>query len=372
MPEIKIQKENEKNLRITLSGRLDISAAEALWSQSAKGLRSQSEGAVIVDLSAVDYLDVSGTACLVQIEHLCKEKNLKFSVEGMNPDFESIYKRFTGDNFLFTTPDNRNKLSITQDVGKAAILIYNDLCDYVRFFGELSVVMVKSFSTPHRIRWHDTMVTFEKAGVNALAVVALISFLVGLIISFQAAIPMKQFGVEIFVVDLLTIAVLRELGAFMTALVLAGRSGSAFAAEIGTMKVNEEVSALVTMGVDPIRFLVVSRMIAGIVLMPFLTMFANVVAIAGGLVVMLLQGFTVDAFFNQFKQAFNPSDLWIGLFKSLFFGGIVAGAGCYQGLKTLSGPTAVGDSTTKAVVSSIVIIVTVDGIFSIMFYFLGI
>ncbi len=357
--------------RVAITGRLDLHACEKYWKKLPHEVSLFTGKGFTADASAVDYCDVSGIALLVRLNRICREKNISFQLEGLRPEFATIYQRFGDDGFLFRDRPKPAKLDFVSELGKSTASIFGEIRDYITFLGQVSVVMVKALATFRKIRWSDTVVTFEKAGVNALPVVALISFLVGLIISFQAAIPMKQFGVEIFVVNLLTIAVLRELGGFMTALVLSGRSGSAFAAEIGTMKVNEEVNALVTMGIDPVRFLVVSRMIAGIVLMPFLTMFANVIAIAGGLVVMLLQGFTPDAFFNQFKLAFRPVDLWVGLVKSVFFGAIVAGAGCYQGLKTLSGPTAVGDSTTRAVVSCIVLIVAVDGVFSVLLYFLG-
>lgn len=372
MTQINIQSDHENRLQIEITGRLDILATEEYWQKALPRVQQLSQGSdVSIDVRGVDYCDVSGIATLVQTSHFCEDKGISCVVEGLKPQFQQIYKRFENEGFLFEPLKSEKRLPLVDEVGKATLSVFQELRNYVVFLGQVCVVMVKALSMPHKIRWHDTALTFEKAGVNALPVVALISFLVGLIISFQAAIPMKQFGVEIFVVNLLTIAVLRELGGFMTALVLSGRSGSAFAAEIGAMKVNEEINALETMGIDPIRFLVVSRMIAGILLMPFLTMFANVIAISGGLVVMLLQGFTPDAFFNQFKLAFRPIDLWVGLIKSFFFGGIVAGAGCYQGLKTLSGSTAVGDSTTKSVVSCIVLIVAVDGIFSILLYFLG-
>ncbi|MDL5051109.1 ABC transporter permease [Oscillatoria amoena NRMC-F 0135] len=361
----------DNRLRIVLSGRLDIHANEKFWSGILARIGELPAGAhLTIDARGVDYCDVSGLSLLVKAESSCRQRQISCEITGLAESFDEIRRKFTDDQYLFESLKKPVPTSIPEDVGRSTVSILHELRSYVEYTGQVCVVIVRALAQPGSIRWRDVVTTFEKAGVNALPVVALISFLVGLIISFQAAIPMRQFGVEIFVVNLLTIAVLRELGAFMTALVLSGRSGSAFAAEIGTMKVNEEVNALITMGIDPVRFLVVSRLIAGILLMPFLTIFSNVIAIAGGLVVMMLQGFTPDAFFNQFKQAFRPVDLWVGLIKSFFFGAIVAGAGCYQGLKTLSGPTAVGDSTTKAVVSCIVLIVAVDGIFSVVLYFL--
>jgi phospholipid/cholesterol/gamma-HCH transport system permease protein len=212
----------------------------------------------------------------------------------------------------------------------------------------------------------------EKAGVDALPIVALISFLVGLIMAFQAAIPMRYFGAEIYVANLIGLSVLRELGPLMTAIILAGRSGSAFAAELGTMKINEEIDALTTMGLDPVPFLVVPRVLAALFITPLLTLFANLFGLAGGSVVLLSLGYPMVAYVRQVQMAVSWVDLSGGLFKSLVFGLIVAAIGCLHGLRTEFGPSAVGNAATRAVVSAIILIVISDGIFSVLFYYLGI
>jgi phospholipid/cholesterol/gamma-HCH transport system permease protein len=212
----------------------------------------------------------------------------------------------------------------------------------------------------------------ENAGVNALPIVALISFLIGLIMAFQSAIPMSQFGAEIYVADLVALSMLRELGPLMTAIILAGRSGSAFAAELGTMKVNEEIDALTTMGLDPVRFLVVTRVIAAVVMMPLLTLFSNLMGLAGGAIVFLSFDFPLVTYVQEVLSAVKMGDLLSGLAKAFVFGILVAGIGCLRGLQTRTGASAVGLSTTRAVVSGIVLIVLADGVFSVVFYYLGI
>jgi phospholipid/cholesterol/gamma-HCH transport system permease protein len=194
----------------------------------------------------------------------------------------------------------------------------------------------------------------------------------GLIMAFQAAIPLGQFGAQVFVANLIGLAVLRELGPLMTAIVLAGRSGSAFAAELGTMKIREELDALRTMGLEPVRFLVVPRVLAAVFMTPLLTVFANLVGVMGGSVVLLSLGFPLITFFNQVQSAVTYTDLIGGLVKSFAFGILVGAIGCLRGLQTTTGPTAVGESTTRAVVSGIVLIVVADGIFSVVYYYLGI
>jgi len=181
---------------------------------------------------------------------------------------------------------------------------------------------------------------------------------------------LREFGVDIFVVNLVALAMLRELGPIMTAIVLAGRSGSAFAAEIGTMKINEEVNALLTMGLDPDRFLVVPRVIAALIATPVLTIFANAVGILGGISVVLSLGYPWAAVMNQLYSAVTPSDVISGMIKAVVFGLLVASVGCLRGLQTKNGALAVGESTTRAVVSGIFLIILTDALFAVAFYIL--
>jgi phospholipid/cholesterol/gamma-HCH transport system permease protein len=211
----------------------------------------------------------------------------------------------------------------------------------------------------------------ERVGCDAFAIVAVVSLLFGSILAFQAAIPLERFGATIFVVNLVGVAVTRELGPLITAIILAGRTGSAFAAELGTMKVNEELNALDTMGLEPVQFLIVPRVIAAVVMTPLLVVLANCAAIAGSLVVMRSVGFTWVTLINQLQGAVSLGDVFGGLFKSLFFGMLVAGIGCLRGLETATGAQAVGVSATRAVVSGIFLILFADCIFAVAFYLVG-
>jgi len=225
---------------------------------------------------------------------------------------------------------------------------------------------------PRHVRWRDAWVIAERAGVDAIPIIGLIGFLLGLIMAFQSAIPMRQFGAEIYVANLIGLSMLRELGPLLTAIILAGRSGSAFAAEIGTMKVKEEVDALVTMGLEPVRFLVVPRVVAAVAVTPVLAVFSNFFGLVGGAVVMRSLGFPLVTYVHQIQSAVVPRDMLGGLSKSLVFGLVVAAIGCLRGLQTRTGASAVGDSTTSAVVSGLVLITIVDGLFAVVFYYLGI
>ena len=264
------------------------------------------------------------------------------------------------------------KENFITELGKSVVTGYSNLIEAVSFIGEVTLGFFKYFANPEKIRWNDIFLTAEKIGVNAFFIIALVNFLVGLVIAFQSAIPLSQYGGTIFVADLLVLSVFKELGPLMTAIVVNGRSSSAFAAEIGTMKVNEEVDALTTMGIDRVRFLVMPKFIATLVMLPVLSLVGNLFALLGGLVVFLSLGFPPITYFNQITSAADNADLLAGLFKTIFFALIIAGVGCLEGLRTKSGASAVGDSTTQAVVKGIILIVVVDGIFGVVYYYLGI
>jgi phospholipid/cholesterol/gamma-HCH transport system permease protein len=212
----------------------------------------------------------------------------------------------------------------------------------------------------------------DEIGLRAFPLTLLLGFLIGLILAYQSSIPLKRFGAEIFVPNLVGISLLRELGPLLAGVVLAGRTGSAFAAELGTMTVNEEVNALRIMGIDPMVMLVLPRILAAILVMPALTLLMNLAGLAGMTVVMESLGFPWSAVSNQLQQWLSLGDLMGGLFKSACFGLVIAAIGCRAGLSAGFGPRAVGDAATAAVVGGIVAIVAMDGVFAILFFRLGI
>jgi len=190
--------------------------------------------------------------------------------------------------------------------------------------------------------------------------------------SFQSAIPMQRFGAEIFVANLVSMSLFRELGPLMTAVIIAGRTASSFAAEIGTMKVSEEIDAIKTMGLSPLEFLVIPRLIAAIIISPMLTTFFNLAGLIGSAVVMMSFQYPFITFVNQVLSAVKNLDMLGGLFKATVFGSVIAAIGCYHGLNTSTGASSVGEATTRSVVNGIISIAILDGIFSVLFYYLGI
>jgi phospholipid/cholesterol/gamma-HCH transport system permease protein len=230
---------------------------------------------------------------------------------------------------------------------------------------------VWSVRNPKQVRWGDFINAAVEAGIAALPIVGLVAFLIGVILSFQAAIGMQQFGAVSFVGPLAALGIVREMGPLITAILLAGRSSAAFAAEIGTMTVNSEVDALVSGGLSPIRFLVVPRVLAGILVAPILTLFADIVSIFSSMLTMLIYGIPFVNFYNGMLSAVDVEDILSGLLKATLFGVVVSAMGCLRGMQTGTGAAAVGISATRAVVSSIVMIVIVDGIFAFISYKTG-
>ena len=258
-------------------------------------------------------------------------------------------------------------------VGRASMDIARQAGGLVTFLGESTIALGRFFVGKAKFRRSDLWLTIQQCGVDALPIVTLISFLVGLILAFVGAVQLAMFGAQIFIANLVGIAMAREMAAIMTGIIMAGRTGAAFAAQIGTMQVNEEVDALITMGVSPMEFLVLPRMLALIVMMPLLCLYANVVGILGGFVVgtgMFDISFT--QYMEQTRLALNLTHFGIGIFKSVIFGVLVAIAGCLQGMECGRSASAVGDAATSAVVTSIVLIVVTDGILAVITNIIGI
>jgi phospholipid/cholesterol/gamma-HCH transport system permease protein len=254
-----------------------------------------------------------------------------------------------------------------EEVGARSIAFLDDIVHSLTFGGTLIWEVVLSILRPSSLRWMDVVVYVRKVGVDGLPILALISYLLGLIIAFMSSLQLKQFGANMYVASLVAIAMVRELGPIITAIVVAGRSGSAFAAEIGTMKVNEEVDALVTMGFNPVRFLAVPKVFAAILVVPLLTFFSDLFAVLGGMTVAILGlGLTFRTYIQQTSWALEVFDIGAGVVKSMVFAILIAGIGCQRGFQASGGAEAVGNATTSAVVSGLFLIIVADSTFAIV------
>jgi len=356
----------EKETVLHLAGRLDDETVATCWDEALGAVAAARD--VRVDCAGVDYCGGAGFALFVALEEAAGHHGARVRVEGLAARFRELYDGLEREKLRAASEPERGHGGWVADVGYITSERAGDWRAEAEFLGEVGAGLVSLARHPRGLRVREWWRIVEKAGSNALPIVGLVSFLTGVIIAFQAAMPMRQFGVDIFVVNLVALAITRELGPIMTAIVLAGRTGSAFAAEIGTMKVNEEVAALTTMGLNPVRFLAVPRVLAGIAVTPLLTVYSMAAGIAGGLVVLMLIDFPLATLMNQLSGALELQDIAAGLIKSFFFGAVVAGVGCLRGLRTGAGAAAVGDSTTRSVVTSIFLIVVLDAIFAVVYY----
>ena len=358
-------------LTLIMTGRWDSDTTGKWWQRGQQMLTQGKPRRLVIDASGVSYCDGAGVAFLIDLQQLQIRTGGDATIQGLQEEFRRLLDIY-GDISINRPPGRRREpLSIIEQVGKAAVELWRDLQALLTFVGELALTLLRAARHPRLVRWKDAWLVAEQSGVDALPIIALIGVLLGLILAFQSAIPMRRFGADIFVADLLGIAMLREMGPLITAIILAGRSGSAFAAELGTMKVREEIDALRTMGLEPVRFLVLPRVIAAVAMIPVLTVFANLFGLMGGAIVMRSLGYPLVTYVNQVLSAVTVGDLMGGLLKSFVYGIVVAAVGCLRGLETRTGASAVGQSTTSAVVSGIVLIAIVDGLFAVVFYALG-
>jgi len=371
MAAIEVQ-EKDGDALITLTGRLDAAYVGGAWSPTFLSLQRQNPGRITVDASGLEYLDGAGIAFLLSLQRLQEETEGTFEVVHLSPPLEQLLHDSTLEGLALEPPSETSFRRVAEDLGEAGYSVFNDIKLQISFLGELSYNLVFSLMHPHRIRWKDYILLVEKAGADAINITALMGFLIGLILAFQSAVAMGQFGAEVYTADAIVLTMFKEMGALITAFILASRSGSAYAAEIGTMKVNEELDALHTFGLNPVRFLVVPRVLALVTVLPLLTLFNIVFALFGAQAVMWMLGFPAIVFWDRCRDAANLVDLFGGLAKTFVFGYFIAAIGCLRGLHTGKGASAVGDSATRAVVTCIVMIVVVDGIFAVIYYSLGI
>jgi phospholipid/cholesterol/gamma-HCH transport system permease protein len=355
---------------LALSGRLEATTIRRVWAQGREAIAGATGRPVVVDAARVDYCDGAGIALLVDLVQQRKAGDVQ--IAHLAPAFETLLEQFDVRELEQDLDPPQRRSSAIEEVGIIVAGMGEDLRQQIVFIGEATAALAHALLHPSTVRWKDVWRVCERVGADALPIVALISFLLGVILAFQSAIPMRRFGAEIFVADLIGLAMLRELGPLMTAILLAGRSGAAFAAEIGTMKVNQEVDALTTMGLDPVRFLVTTRIIAAVLMTPLLTLFADLVSLLGG--AMTLQSFSIPfvTFVHEVEGIVDFSDFMAGFVKSFVFAVLIAGIVCLRGLQSSAGASAVGDAASRGVVSGIVLLVAVDGVFAVLYYLLDI
>ena len=348
---------------LAFSGTLNAEAAATLWPAMTRALADKPNA---IDLSAVESMDSAGAILVLRAGDAV-------AVQGGSADVLAVLERNRA--ALKAAPVASEAPRDFAPITALGSTVYGGIqaaLSGIAFAGEALVAALRVMFRPKLFRGAEFLRHLDEIGLRAFPLTLLLGFLIGLILAYQSSIPLRRFGAEIFVPNLVGISLLRELGALLAGVVLAGRTGSAFAAELGTMTVNEEVNALRIMGIDPMVMLVLPRILAGILVMPVLTLLMNLAGLAGMTVVMESLGFPWSAVSNQLQQWLSLGDLMGGLFKSCCFGLVIAAIGCRAGLSAGLGPRAVGDAATAAVVGGIVAIVAMDGVFAILFFRLGI
>jgi phospholipid/cholesterol/gamma-HCH transport system permease protein len=371
---VSLTRANDSTLLVTLSGPWHMTRDVP----STEGLRREIESAstlktVAFDTSGLTHWDSGLVSFLVQTSEACRAKGIKQDRKGLPEGLRRLLELAEAVPEKKGTRGPSVKAPFFERVGNMTLGYGLSVGDFMSFLGELTVAFGKFVRGKARYRRVDFVEVIQECGANAVGIVTLISFLVGVILAFMGAVQLSQFGASIYVADLVCIGMTRDMGAIMTAIIMSGRTGAAFAAKLGTMKVTQEIDALTTMGISPMEFLVLPRVIALTLMMPLLCLYADLLGILGGLFVGVgMLGLSVRGYMQETVATLTLTNLFGGLFKATFYGILIAIAGCIRGFQCGNSSSAVGDAATQAVVMSIVMGVVACGLFAVVFNIIGI
>jgi phospholipid/cholesterol/gamma-HCH transport system permease protein len=367
-------KREQDRLVVAFGGRLTIAGSDPLTERLA-GIDVAGARAVTLDFTRVEALDTTGAWLLHRFMRHAQSAGATAQVVNASPAQRALIDRMesTEARPKLARPMVSPVRAMIMRLGAATFAGLHSTRVLINFFGITAIVLARSLVQPQRLRIVALFSHIERIGLDALPIVGLLSFLIGVVLAYQGADQLRQFGAELFTVNLLAVSVLREIGVLMTAIMVAGRSGSAFTAEIGTMKVNEEVDAMRTLGIDPMEVLVIPRLLAMMISLPLLALFANFMAILGGGLLCIIElDLSVQTFITQLRDATTVTQLFVGLVKAPVFAFLIALVGCYQGLRVSGSAESVGRQTTQSVVQSIFLVIVADAVFSIVFAWLKI
>tara|TARA_A100000171_G_C2138605_1_gene152570 strand:+ start:2160 stop:3344 length:1185 start_codon:yes stop_codon:yes gene_type:complete len=333
------------------------------------------EEKLTVETSSLTALDTSGAYLIEDLFRKLTSTGIQLDVAPFSSShqtlFKEVQKHLPGCKEKVTPPPVW--LLFLNRLGEKTCDMQREALFLLSFLGEVILNLGAHIRRPGLLRKVSLLSHIQKVGFQALPIIGLIAFLIGIVLVYQGAQQLKRFGAEIFTIDLLAVSVLREIGVLLTAIVVAGRSGSAFTAQIGTMSLNQETDAMRVMGLDPIRYLVIPRLLALLIALPLLVFFANIVALIGGAFMgSALIGVDFDQFFQHLNLTIKPWTFWTGMIKAPVFAFVIALVGCFEGLRVTGGADSVGRHTTSAVVKSIFLVIVLDAAFSILYSVIGI
>ena len=359
-------------LQLVFSGVFTRHVQRPSIEQVREDIKSSAATTVFIEAGNVNDWDSCFLTFLLNVHEFLQESEIALKVVSLNSGVERLLALATAVPEKKDAHSDKARGSFFYIVGEQFLLFCKAVADILSFLGEVSLAVVKLVKGRSNIRWRDALLFIDECGPSALPIVTLISMLVGLILAYIGAIQLQKFGAEMYVANLVGVAMTREMGAIMAAVIMAGRTGAAFAAQLGTMQVNEEIDALETFGFVPVSFLVIPRMLALILMLPVLTIFADVMGIVGGaFVIVNTIDISLAQYFGQTWETVTINDVAAGLIKSVVFAVLVSACGCLYGVRCGRSAAAVGVAVTSAVVSGIVCIVVADALFAVMFTAIG-
>ncbi len=358
-------------------GRWTI-AQSAKLDQDLKNIEAGAGRPITMDASAIERLDSTGAWLLLRTRRVLEDAGHKVGALTVPERYTNLLQNLERE----TQTDGKSVRAARMSpwkyrlyrIGKAAVHTGHQAWHMLGYLGRVTVETGEMIVAPRKnLRFAAMIAQVEETGISALPIVGLLAFLIGIVLAYQGADQLRRFGAEIFTINLLGVGVLREIGGLITAIIVAGRSGSAFTAHIGSMRVNQEIDAMQTMGLNTVDTLVLPRIIGLVISLPLLTFYANVMALIGGAMMCYFDlGITIPVFLRQLNQAVDVNTLMVGLIKAPVFAFVIALVGCYEGFQVERNAASVGLLTTRAVVESVFLVIVLDAAFSIMFSVLGI
>ena len=356
-----------REVQLGLSGRIALDNVYGLWQELQKQLDEMIPAKLEVDLAQVEYLDSSGALALILLEKEAKNRNITLSFANASESAQRIMGLIDPATLDLPPLRQEEELNFFEHLGQAALGVVDEAYQLLSFFGKLTVSLIFLLFRPRMVRWGEVLVYMQRTGVEAFPILGMMSLLMGLVIAFMSSFTLQQFGAIIYVAALVGAGFARALGALLTGILVAGRSGSAFAAEIGTMQVNEEVDALEVMGFEPIQFLAVPKVLATMLVMPILTLYSIFFGVLGGFLVgVTVLDISIYSYINQTQNALVVFDIFYSLIEAVIYGMIIAAIGCQRGFQVRGGAEEVGTATTSAVVAGLFLILVAAAIFSIL------
>ncbi len=363
-------------IKLTSSGEWMHSSVQKVKSSFDQLLKTCPAKTIQWDVSGIKMIDSAGMMLIIHYYDLFISNNCHIDLLGANSEFSRLYellRKYSG-NTTKTTPAISSKLlSPLESIGKNTVNFFSGFIEFLAFIGENFITFIYSLTHLASIRFRSILKNIEDAGVRAIPIVALTSFLIGVVIAYQGAVQLEKFGANIFIVDMIGISITRELAPLITAIVVAGRTGSSYTAQLGVMKITEEIDAMRTMGFDPHQFLVLPRIFALMITLPLLILFADIIGILAGMLISHLHlHLSYAEFVHRLQTSLDVKHVWIGIGKGPFFAWLIASVGCFHGFQVSQNTESIGRYTTISVVNAIFLVIACDAVFSVILTELGI